>query len=199
MHFHRIGWKKKIQPEISQVSKRFFFGLAFALFESWAHLEVVISNRDQCCGQILLDYHWVASAYFSRQAHYFQHFVSSYSDVQSQLAFRLLLLLRKLKLMLQEEFDHKIRCTLNAPECKISWTFIKGALASKFVFGAAIGWMTLPFLTGALFSKSPLAMPLVLFCASVMNILIMATLEYRMKGLQNNPTTEEDAKLCETE
>ena len=75
----------------------------------------------------------------------------------------------------------------------------EGALASKFVFGAAIGWMTLPFLTGALFSKSPLAMPLVLFCASVMNILIMATLEYRMKGLQNNPTTEEDAKLCETE
>ena len=113
MHFHRIGWKKKIQPEISQVSKRFFFGLAFALFESWAHLEVVISNRDQCCGQILLDYHWVASAYFSRQAHYFQHFVSSYSDVQSQLAFRLLLLLRKLKLMLQEEFDHKMHfeCT----------------------------------------------------------------------------------------
>ena len=104
MHFHRIGWKKKIQPEISQVSKRFFFGLAFALFESWAHLEVVISNRDQCCGQILLDYHWVASAYFSRQAHYFQHFVSSYSDVQSQLAFRLLLLLRKLKLMLQKSW-----------------------------------------------------------------------------------------------
>ena len=76
---------------------------------------------------------------------------------------------------------------------------MKGALASKFVFGAAIGWMTLPFLTGALFSKSPLAMPLVLFGASVMNILIMTTLEYRMKGLTNNPTIDEDTQLCETD
>ena len=78
-------------------------------------------------------------------------------------------------------------------------THITGALASKFVFSAAIGWMTLTFLTGALFSKSILAMPLVLFGASVMNILIMTTLEYRMRGLQNNPATDEDTQLCETD
>ena len=34
-----------------------------------------------------------------------------------------------------------------------TYTHIKGALASKFVFGGAIGW-TSPFLTGANFLKT---------------------------------------------
>ena len=40
---------------------------------------------------------------------------------------------------------------ISLAETKVAVT---GAITSKFVFGAAVGWMTLPFLTGYLFDKN---------------------------------------------
>ena len=42
---------------------------------------------------------------------------------------------------------------ISLAETKVAVT---GAITSKFVFGAAVGWMTLPFLTGYLFDNNQL-------------------------------------------
>ena len=67
---------------------------------------------------------------------------------------------------------------------------IKGALASKFVFGGAIG-RTSPFLTGAYFLKA--------HEYTNHGNTRLESLEYRMKGRQNNLTTEKDTQLGEAD
>ena len=58
---------------------------------------------------------------------------------------------------------------------------VSGSLASKFVVGAAFGWMTLPSIVGALFDRYHRIVPLVTLSASIINSLIMLTVQYRAK------------------
>ena len=56
---------------------------------------------------------------------------------------------------------------------------VSGALASKFVVGAAVGWMTLPSVVGALFDDFHRIVPLITLIASIINSVLMLTVQYR--------------------
>ena len=68
---------------------------------------------------------------------------------------------------------------------------VSGALASKFVVGAAVGWMTLPSVVGAVFDRYHRIVPMITLCASVINSLIMLTVQYRgEKHKKSNKNTQ---------
>ena len=56
---------------------------------------------------------------------------------------------------------------------------VSGALASKFVIGAAVGWMTLPFLAGSLFDRYHRIVPLITLSAAVLNSILIFIIKIR--------------------
>lgn len=62
---------------------------------------------------------------------------------------------------------------------------VSGALASKFVVGAAVGWMTLPSLAGVLFAEHHRIIPQITLSASIINSVIMLTVQYRGEKHKN--------------
>ena len=79
---------------------------------------------------------------------------------------------------------------------------ITGKFASRFAIGGAIGWMTIPTITGYFFERYCKSMPLIVLISLLVNVLLLIVMNIRGRQIlakkQQKSESNQDDKLLES-